>query len=420
MAVLTWLRSGNMQDAAFALAEDRDIYAADRSGYETAAYAGLGAWSRKHDDIDTAIRALQTAIERTPDDLMLHMYLGVALGESRKHSAARVHFDQVIRSGESCRELQATALFCRGLGRVKQRDTDSAIADFTAVMEFRDAPTEVVARSLVHRAACRAHRDDAGGAIADCTAAVELEGAPPHRLAQALVYRGIFREDKDDTEGAIADYTAVVELKGAPKHRVAEAFLGRGVSKAKQGDTDGAIVDFTTVADLSDAPRKLVAGALFCRACTCGQLSDPDADLCFEDLLISAKEPEAQKEVRRDALALAFAIACAKQDDASLDRVSVCASEGLGHLESTEHFRQLEAVLAQFARPKMKSSWPRALGSLSRTQPLEVVQRLAFFRPVAEILQSGDLSKLDPLPPEQREFVREVLQKFEEGEEQGS
>ena len=68
----------------------------------------------------------------------------------------------------------------------------------------------------------------------------------------------------------------------------------------------------------------------------------------------------------------------------------------------------------------MKSGWPRVARSLSKTQPPEVSERLEFFRPVAEILQSGDLSRLDPLPPEQREFVQEVLQKFDAGQNERS
>jgi hypothetical protein len=301
---------------------------------------------------------------------------------------------------------------------MKQRDTEGAIADFTGIMELRDAPTEVVARSLVNRAACRAIRDDTEGAITDYTAVVELEDASPYRLTQALVYRGVCKQNQDDTQGAIADCTAVVELKGAPKHHVAEALLCRGLSKARQGDAEGAIADFTAVVDLSDAPRKLVAGALFCRAGT--RVTLCDADLCFEDCLTAAEEPEAQKDVRTGALSLAFRVACDQESGASLDRVSVCALEGSGHVASAEHFGQLEAVLLRLASPDMKSGWPRVLSSLSKTQPPEVVKMLDFFRPVAEIIETNDLTKLDPLPPEQREFVREVLRKFEEVKNEAS
>ena len=79
----------------------------------------------------------------------------------------------------------------------------------------------------------------------------------------------------------------------------------------------------------------------------------------------------------------------------------------------TERAEQIEAVLLALASPDMGPSWPRIFGSLAEDQPPEVAQRLAFFRPVASILESGELNLLDPLPPEQREFVQEVLRKFE-------
>jgi hypothetical protein len=41
----------------------------------------------------------------------------------------------------------------------------------------------------------------------------------------------------------------------------------------------------------------------------------------------------------------------------------------------------------------------------------EVVERLAVFPVIADALDSGDLSRLDPLPPEQREFALEVLKR---------
>ncbi len=40
-----------------------------------------------------------------------------------------------------------------------------------------------------------------------------------------------------------------------------------------------------------------------------------------------------------------------------------------------------------------------------------------FFKPIAEVLMSGDRSRLDPLPPEQREFAEDVLKKFKDEDE---
>ena len=304
LAVRTWLQTGDLREAALALAEDSDIRAADRSRYEAAAYAGLGRWSREHDDLDTEIRALRAAIERSPDHLELHLDLGTALGLSGKHAEAHDHFDRVVRGSRS--------------------------------------------------------------------------GASAHQVANALLNRGLSKGMQGDTEGEIADYTGVVELEGAPTDEVGKSLVNRAVSKGKQRDTDGAI----------------------------------------EDCLLAIRTGGEDDQVRTNALGLAFTIASEDEDKAALDRVSLAASDGLAHLEPPERAEQIEAALLKLAFPDMKPHWPRVLSSLSKNQPPEVVERLEFFRPVAEILETGDRSRLDPLPPEQRAFVEEVLEKFKADEAQ--
>jgi len=169
-----------------------------------------------------------------------------------------------------------------------------------------------------------------------------------------------------------------VEVEGASTEQVATALVNRGASKAMQGDTDGAIADS----------------------------------------LRAASHRDADKQLRTNALSLAFAAASQEEADAPLQRVSLAASEALGHFEPAERSEQMEAVLLKLASSAMKSRWPRVLSTLSKNQPPEVVERLEFFRPVAEILETGDRSRLDPLPPEQRAFVEEVLEKFEADEAQ--
>ncbi len=198
----------------------------------------------------------------------------------------------------------------------------------------------------------------------------------PHRRRIELfveVLRVWFEEDQRlRIMKGLADCPGVMESEGTPAEQVGKVLFNRALSKRMQRDIEGAIADF----------------------------------------LAAAREPEADREVRALALAFAYRIACEHEDDALLDRVSRCASEALGPLGAAEHAAQIEGVLLRLASSATKSGWPRVVSSVSKTQPAEVIERLEFFRPAAEILQTGDLSRLDPLPPEQRDFVQEVLQKF--------
>ena len=61
-------------------------------------------------------------------------------------------------------------------------------------------------------------------------------------------------------------------------------------------------------------------------------------------------------------------------------------------------------------------SWtprPDPPAGCSGAQPLEARQALGFFEPVCTVLEGGERSLLDPLPPEQREFALKVLARFD-------
>ena len=57
----------------------------------------------------------------------------------------------------------------------------------------------------------------------------------------------------------------------------------------------------------------------------------------------------------------------------------------------------------------MRQGWLHAARRLLGAQPPETRQTLGFLEPVCTILEGGEKSLLDPLPPEQREFALKVL-----------
>ena len=73
----------------------------------------------------------------------------------------------------------------------------------------------------------------------------------------------------------------------------------------------------------------------------------------------------------------------------------------------------LTRFLADLASPEMLQGWLHAARRLLGAQPPETRQALGFLEPVCTVLEGGEKSLLDPLPPEQREFALKVLARFD-------
>jgi len=65
----------------------------------------------------------------------------------------------------------------------------------------------------------------------------------------------------------------------------------------------------------------------------------------------------------------------------------------------------LTEFLARLASPKMRQGWLHAAHRLLGAQSPETRLSLGFLEPVCAVLEGGEKSLLDPLPPEQREFA---------------
>jgi len=394
-------------------------------------------------------------LEGVPTDLVAQALFGrgVIKGDQGDMDGEIEDYTAVVELERAPTEWVAEALINRGVSKGTQGDTEGAIADFTAVIELEGAPTHQVAKALLGCGVLKAVQGGAGGAIAHFTAVVELEGAPTGQVAQALVNRGVSKGEQGDREGAIADYSAVVELEGAPKDRVAQALFSRGVSKGKLGDTEGEIADYTAVVELEGAPKDQVARALFNRGAskddqgeTEGAIADYTAVTELEDgprepvlramlyrglaqsMLGRSKEalrdweaviaaPEADEEIWLRAATEALRVAWLSVDRGRTDEILASVLSVMARQSPETGRKTTTKLFSGLAAPDMRSGWPHAWRRLSEGLPDQVVQ---IFQPIADILETGDLSKLDPLPPEQREFVEGVLKKFEPGEQDES
>jgi hypothetical protein len=78
--------------------------------------------------------------------------------------------------------------------------------------------------------------------------------------------------------------------------------------------------------------------------------------------------------------------------------------------------RQVEAVVKtcrEFTEPNTRSFWPSVLRRVHEKLPPETAEAVAFLLPVADVLEGKGLAVLDSLPPQERAFALEVLERFE-------
>jgi hypothetical protein len=235
-------------------------------------------------------------------------------------------------------------------------------------------------------------------------------------VTKALFSRGIRRGESGDTDGEMSDYTAVIVLPDAPADQVARALYNRGVSRGQAGDTDGEMFDYTTVIELPDAPDEPVTRALWARGRL--RLRGGERDLALADFLDSARHTAALGRYRAEALLEAARLA--EGEPTALAIAAKAAAEGLANLPREARIEQLIAMCQTLAVPELKEAWPRLMRDVLAGQPTGVVESLEFIEPVASVLESGDIRRLDPLPSEQREFALEVLKRFEPTESEAA
>jgi hypothetical protein len=92
-----------------------------------------------------------------------------------------------------------------------------------------------------------------------------------------------------------------------------------------------------------------------------------------------------------------------------LDRLA----QHLAARPSDQRVLKLTEFLARLASPAMREGWVHAARRLLGAQPPETREALGFLDPVCAVLEGGEKSLLDPLPPEQREFAFKVLARFD-------
>jgi tetratricopeptide (TPR) repeat protein len=322
-------------------------------------------------------------------------------------------YSAVLKLKDAPKEGIARAFLNRGVAKDQIGDLIGAISDYSAIVDLDGAPIEQLTAALVNRAEARGRQGDIAALIADCSAVLKLSGAPKEQVCKALINRGIAHGQSGNLGEAIQDLTSVVEVNGASNELIATALINRGLAKGKQGDNSGSSADFSQVVEMKDVSVGAVARALFLRAL--GLFKARKTTEAIADMLRVVESGATETLV--EAADLAFSLLWAHGDRAQAAGVLAKLSTVITSLPKGSAREITIRFLSSLASPPMKKAWPFAWQILSDSQLSEVKEAAEFLRPVSAVLEDQDVALLEALPPEQREFAKSVLARFEEKEE---
>jgi tetratricopeptide (TPR) repeat protein len=343
-----------------------------------------------------------TQHERLATGLCIYQWANADLREA---PLAYADFSNGGRKMSDSDEMQAYT----GLGDwlLEHGDYQRAIKSLNEVI----AKHPMDANAFINRSFAKIQLGDLQGAILDCTSVIEMEGVPKDEVARALVKRGAAKGMLNETQEAISDYTSVVEMEDAPKEEVASALVNRGVAKGRSGNVRRAIADYTAVIEMMGVSNEGISRALFNRGLTFLQLDEALAAIADWIKVIDLRIITDNLAV--DAAIAAYRVLWARNDYFGAKAVVVKLGGVVN--SSSKEFASATAIrfLSCIISPTMKDGWPAAWRILAETQRTEVAETLQFLKPVCAVLEGKDRAVLDGLPPEQREFAKNVLRSFD-------
>jgi hypothetical protein len=240
------------------------------------------------------------------------------------------------------------------------------------------------------------------------------EAALAEQVARALVSKGARLDGLGRPEEAIRVYDDMLARFGDRSDAVlaepvARALVRRGLFKKQRGDVAGTIDDNSAVLGLDGTPPDVRAAAALSRAAA--RMSIGESDQALSDWLAVISDSNASSAIRLESARAALETFW--RDGVRLDQVLNAMPRDLIGLDLPERAGPIR-LLGSLASPGMWEAWPTVWRAIQRMLSTETADQFLFFTAIAAALERhGDLSSLDPLPPEQREFAVEVLRKFQ-------
>ncbi|MBI5367039.1 MAG: AAA family ATPase [Planctomycetes bacterium] len=450
LAVQTWLRIGDLTEAAAALADLAPSGERGAGGKEADKLVELASWAFQRGNGEQAAEAVEAALRLDSGHgpaRFLQAFLQARAGNAERWDA---FLRRVLESQQPPTIRQGVHLlrgWCRKIGG----DLPGAIADYTAALEIPRGDAKEAAKAQLGRAVAREALGDRLGALEDIAAVVSMPAAPVETLAEAVHTRAHWRLREHDLTGALADATAVVDLSQAPPNWVAGALACRGAAKRALGDWKGAFADLTAMTRTAGFSTSCSISGLELREKL--RLEHPE----LADIPPALEEIPADTALDQRALAILLASRAQERDARGLSleslqdwfRVLALPAEapliwasaacrvllfahGVMERRPEMTAKTLDTVLAAIAAapaarrvelamalvqataiPPLRDAWRQLYERLAARPEPDLREALAPFQPVAAALASGEAGPLDALPPERRQFAREVLSRFE-------
>jgi hypothetical protein len=322
--------------------------------------------------------------------------------------------DKVLELTNVSGNVVAKALLIRAGGKRNQGFLDEAISDYSRVLKLSEVATEFVSIALFKRGLTKSMRGDIPSAIFDYSEVETLTDVPVEVTAMAIFNRGFAKSRLNDISGANEDYAAVCRLPGVPKNLVGDALVARAMGNWVHGDIESAINDYSLVIATPDLSAEVKAIASFNRAVLRRQMGNGLQS--FADWLDVAKQSGIRSDIRMRSATEALRVASSINDQDGTTATMEAFETTLEDVSEDQRADCSLSFLRAVAEPGMEAVWVEAWQFLQQYGN-GVSRRLQFLKPVAQILSGSSPSLLDSIPPEEREFVEDILQGFRHSDE---
>jgi hypothetical protein len=218
-----------------------------------------------------------------------------------------------------------------------------------------------------------------------------------------------------DHETSLEDFTLALGLFGVGGAIPMAARVVHGVVEWMLGDYAAVVADCSALIESGGLSSRELAGTLACRAMARLKVNDSTgARADFNDALATDESSiYALLELLATVVSFVFRMP-------GLEATVHLVDSLVSALELAPEQIQVELVVnafALFAEPDTRSFWPEVVRRIHDKLPAKTAEGAAFLLPVADVLEGKDRSMLDALPPEQRAFALDVLERFEPKEE---
>ena len=131
-----------------------------------------------------------------------------------------------------------------GNAKVRNKDYDGAIADFTeAIKTAKDLPDVLRSGPYINRGLAYEKKGDLDAALDDLNKAIKIQS----NNVYAYQDRAVLHEKRNEFAEAVADYTKAIKVNG----KFAPPYSGRGLLLLKQGRDADAESDFARYLELN-------------------------------------------------------------------------------------------------------------------------------------------------------------------------